>query len=1457
MPSTRDIFSTVRSEGALLPPDLLRRIAEGDAAVGGLAPSDYHLVGEKVNEAVNRSWNRVVSAWRSFREAAARLPGSDVGTSVTRERWLLPLFNELGYGRLQTAKAIEVGGRSYAVSHVWHYTPIHLVGFRVDVDRRTAGVAGAAKVSPHGLVQDLLNKSEEHLWGILSNGLRLRILRDNVSLVRQAYVEFDLESMMEGQLYADFVLLWLLCHESRVEAEHPSACWLERWTKVADEQGTRALDHLRDGVEAAIQILGQGFLQHQGNRQLLTRLRSGALTTQDYYRQLLRMVYRLIFLFVAEDRDFLFVPGTPEKVKARYREHYSTTRLRRMADRRRGSRHMDLWLGLRLVFGMLNDEGCPELGLPALNSFLWSLDATADLGAGDVQNADLLEAVRALAFTVDNGVRRAVDFRNLGPEELGSIYESLLELHPEINADAGTFSLAASGGNERKTTGSYYTPDALIQQLLDTALDPVLDRATRAEDPQAAILALKVVDPACGSGHFLIAAAHRIGKRLATVRTGEDEPSPESIRHALRDVIGCCIYGVDLNPMAVELCKVSLWMDALEPGKPLSFLDHHVQVGNALLGATPALIGQGIPDDAFANLEGDENAAAGTARKQNKRERERQNLSLFGASMAPWEDARELAVQIASLAGVDDSAVNGVREKQRRYERALQSDAYTRSKLVADAWCSAFVWHKTEDGVPPILSEALYRAQRDPRALSPAQREEVRRLAERYQFFHWHLAFPDVFEVSKEEEDEENAVAGWSGGFDVVLGNPPWDTLSPDAKEFFSRYAPEIRTQDRSGQTATIARLTADPTVAEEWASYRRHLYGTVHFLKKSGRFRMYALGSLGKGDFNIYRMFVETALTFTRPGGYAAQIVPEGIYNGANCMAIRKALFEECELVSLLGFENTRQAWFEGIHGAAKFAIYVARMGVRTASFKAAFNIRDPERLIRVRGGDFVDIPVAMVSEFSPDALAVMEFQDQRQIDIATRLYARWPKFGDESASGPIRTYMREIDMGTDRHLFSEDAVGVPVYEGRMVAQYDHRAKGYRSGRGRSAAWAELPFGAPTKSIQPQWFIRPDLVPEKAVQRLREFRVGFCDVASPTNERTLVATLLPPNVIAGHSVPTFTFAPGYEYAYLPWLAVANSFVMDFVARMKVSLHMTFTVLDSLPFPRLLPHDPLVAWMVPRVLALICTSQEMVPFWNQLAREYDWLEAVSDRRVPPGLLDEEQRQQMKAEVEAMIARDLYALSYEDISHVLDTFPIVARRDIEKFGHFRTKQLVLNAYETLPVVRAVASEDPVPSEFQHGALPTRPQLNPAEEAALAIMALVWASGGSVGLKDLINAFALRTDPPLMVRLASGAMSASVQTWATQVGEIGATSVTLYSTLKTLVDREGLQWALDDSSKPKIETTPHTPPESQIHPWFRVEARLALSVLRTLPAVQLNGLKAALPADDRALLEARAG
>lgn len=813
-------FQTIRSEGGLLPPDLLRRVLDPKEQLDGTRPEDYGLPrGERLNEVITQSWNRLRKHWAEFRAAAELLPETEPGTGLTNDKWNLPLLRELGFGLLPTSAGPEIGGRTYAINRFFGPVPVHLVGCGLSLDRRAAGVRGAAAANPHGLVQEFINRSPGHIWAIVSNGLRLRILRDNQALSRQSFLEFDLEAMFAGEAYSDFVLLWLTAHATRFatrEGDRPETCWLEQWTKVAQEQGTRALGDLRGGVEKALQILGEGFTGHPKNTALRDGLRTGQVPLTDFHGQLLRVVYRLIFLFVAEDRTLDGQPllhshddsDSARTARERFAEHYSTARLRELASKIKGSRHADLWRQFRLLVGALSgDEALSaareHLALPTLGSFLWSLTSTATLNDAELTNHDLLEALRHLAFTRQGKVLRPVDYKNLGAEELGGVYESLLALTPQISADGARFTFAEFAGNERKTSGSYYTPDSLVQCLLDSALDPVVETAIKGKTGTAAeqaLLSLKVCDPAVGSGHFLVGAAHRLARHLARVRAlsqGESEPSPLLYQHALRDVIGRCLYGVDVNPMAAELCRVSLWLEALEPGKPLSFLDHHIRVGNSLLGATPELIAAGLPDEAFIAIEGDDRKACSVLKKRNKLERNGLG-PLFSEQEA--ETQARLQQAAATLEELPDDRPEDIRAKELAFRRHEQTEEYRHKKQLANAWCAAFVIRKhfrepgREGSVSGITQSNLHDLAAG-RSLSAELAGEAEHLSHQYQFFHWHLAFPEVFA---------------KGGFDCVLGNPPWvrqEMLKP-IKQLLPKFVAFTSTADSSVYFLELAMLT-------------------------------------------------------------------------------------------------------------------------------------------------------------------------------------------------------------------------------------------------------------------------------------------------------------------------------------------------------------------------------------------------------------------------------------------------------------------------------------------------------------------------------------------------------------------------------------------------------------------------------------------------------------------------
>jgi hypothetical protein len=1320
-------FSAINIEGHILPTDLLKRIADGDTDLGGLTSESYHLgESEKINEATNRAWTRLLTLWSGFRKAQERLPENDPGTTITREKWLLPLFQELGYGRLQGKASVEVEGKSYPISHWWQNVPIHLVGYGVSLDRLSSGVVGAARSSPHSLMQEFLNRSPEYLWGFVSNGKQLRILRDNVSLVRQAYVEFDLEAMMEGEAYSDFVMLWLLCHQSRVEAEQPTQYWLEKWSQSARVQGVRALEELREGVETAIIALGKGFISHKANWELRNKLKAGELDRVDYYSQLLRLVYRLIFLFVAEDRELLLRPDATPQAKELY-QYYSAGRLRRLAEKRYGSRHADLYLGLRLIMEKLgSDEGCPELGLPALGSFLFSQDALKDLNQCEISNHDLLDAIRSLAFTLNKDVRRPIDYKHLGAEELGSVYESLLELYPDINVEVGSFSLSAVSGNKRKTTGSYYTPTSLINCLLDSALDPVLDEAVKSKNPEEALLDLKVCDPACGSGHFLIAAAHRIARRLASVRTGVAEPAPESTRTALRDVIGRCIYGVDINPMAIDLCKVGLWMEALEPGKPLSFLDHHIQCGNSLIGATLALLKDGIPDEAFNHIEGDNKTLCSEYKKRNKKERTTKQKELFDPEGNLWIKIGNLAKTLMNLVNIDDDTMEGIKRKQHAYEKLVRSSDYRSNQLLADAWCAAFVWkkEKSKDLPYPITEEVFRKIEENPFNFENTFIEkEVRRLAEQYQFFHWHLAFPDVFRVGDGEESENNGM-GWSGGFSVVLGNPPWERIKLQEKEWFAARCPDIsQASNAAARKRMIEALKeSSPYLYNEFLEDCRRAEGDSHIIRNSG---MYPL--CGRGDINTYTIFAEQMRHVVSDTGRIGCIVPSGIATDDTTKYFFQNLIETQTLNSLYDFEN-REAIFQGVHRSYKFCLLTLTGTSKPTKEGAEFvffahstdDLDDATRRFSLSAQD--------IYLLNPNTKTCPIFRSKRDADLTKAIYKRVPVLINENSQDGNPwgiKFSTMFHMSNDSHLFHTrehlESDGwkldgnvfrkckqemLPLYEAKMIHHYDHRWATYEGLETRDLTIQEK--ANPELLALPRYWVLSVEVKNRLDNPNQQWLVGFRDVTNTTNERTAIFSVMP-QVGVGHKAPLIFLKNRSAKENVSLLSCVSSTAFDYVTRQSVGgTSLGFFILKQLP---VLPPSTYLNiytwakvsktgkninfgdWLLPRILELTYTTWDLQPF----AKDCGY-------NGPPFQWNEERRFLLRCELDAAYFH-LYQIKRDDADYIMETFPIIKRKDEQLYGEYRTKRVILEIYDAM----AQAMETGNPYQTLLNPLPADPSV----------------------------------------------------------------------------------------------------------------------------------------------------
>ena len=582
--SASALFDAITLEGNLISPAMLARIAAREA--GSQAEADYSVPkGLTLRDEIARYF-RIGQAL--FAELFASPTPSTGATIAFVEALMRDVFGFSDVCRVGTRLqgervfAVTLEGRGGRV-------PIVVVPPSDDLDHATAHLpTDGRRRSAASSVQDWLNANDDALWGFCCNGERLRLVRDNASLTRPAYVEANLRQLFEGEDFADFAALWLLVHATRFGAAgSPVAdCALERWREAGSKQGEAARERLRDGVEAALLALGNGFLAHQDNGALRERVVHGQLPLPDFFGQLLRLVYRLIFLLAAEDRGLLHPPGVSASVRKLYADGYSVGSLRDSAVRRAAwDRYHDRWEGLLITFAALA-QGEPQLGLPALGG-IFDSGVIPDLESVRLSNRSLMEAIYRLAWLKDSASLIPVNWRDMETEELGSVYESLLELTPRLVDEGRGFAFAEGAetkGNERKTTGSYYTPDSLVQTLLDSALDPVLDRVeSEADDPAKALLEVTVIDPACGSGHFLLAAARRIATRVAHARA-EGVASAEDYRHALRDVARSCIHGVDRNPMAVELTKVALWIETVEPGKPLGFLDANIRCGDSLLG---------------------------------------------------------------------------------------------------------------------------------------------------------------------------------------------------------------------------------------------------------------------------------------------------------------------------------------------------------------------------------------------------------------------------------------------------------------------------------------------------------------------------------------------------------------------------------------------------------------------------------------------------------------------------------------------------------------------------------------------------------------------------------------------------------------------------------------------------------------------------------------------------------
>ena len=1284
-------FDALSIKGGLLGSEWLGKIAGLKASAQ--EPFDYGVPkGLQSRDEIARSW-RIAQA--RFREMeSGRASGGDA--RALAERFIEAVLRDaFGFGSLVRANPKPGGERVHPVTFfaLGDQVPVVAapVGAGLDTPLPELGEDRIQR-SAFGLLQETLNASDAALWGLAADGLSLRIARDNASFTRPAWIEADLGRIFTEELYPDFATLWLLSHESRFGRadDPPETCPLEAWRDASRQEGTRARDRLSKGFRQALEILGQGFLSHAANAELRSALRAGELTKERYFEQLLRLVYRLVFLLTVEERNLLHPKQASDAARQLYADGYAVRRLRDRAVRRIAhDRQRDLWEAVMIVFrGLAGGE--PRLGLPALSG-LFALEECPDLDAAKLENRVLLSALFHLAWLPEQTGPVRVNWRDMGPDELGYVYEGLLELVPQITRGGRTFSFAGaeeSRGHARKTTGSYYTPDELVQRLLASALDPVVERTIDAhpEHSSDALLNLAIIDPACGSGHFLLAAARRLADRVARLRVG-GTPSPDDYRSALRDVVRQCIYGVDRNPLAVEICKLGLWMESLDPGLPLTFLESHIRCGNSLIGTSRALMGEQVPDAAWTVLEGDNRKVTSSLKRQNKAE-------TAGYQRLPFEPRSETDPLYDAMSAVEqasDTDASALAEKQRQWKALLASEAYKHDKLVADAWCAAFLWPKGEPG--PVMEAApttdAWLALRDEEATPrPALVDTTRRLAEDYGFFHWEQAFPQIL---------------GRGGFDVVLGNPPWERVKLQEQEFFAQRDPSIaNAQNAAERKQLIAALPiTNPDLWEEWTDATRIAQGQSHFVRQSGRYPL-----CGKGDVNTYSLFAEHNWSLLAPRGRAGFIVPGGIVTDDTTKEYFQALLKRRVLASVWHFEN-EDLIFKGLHHAFRFLLLTIGESDQ-ADFvfyaRRTSDLDDQRRHFALTSADFIAL--------NPNTRTCPTFRSRRDADINLAIYRRagvlWREDDPDGNPWGIR-FFSMFHMANDSGLFrmranlalaewkqegdrfeKDGTVMLPLYEAKMIHHFDHRFGTYEGQSKAQANQGKLPelddvaHADPGRLTLPRYWVSEVKIAERLDDIWdRDWLLGWRDVTGAGVFRTVIACITP-RVALNHTIPLMM--PSRDPRLVAALyANLSSIPFDYCARQKVGgLHLTYFTMRQLPalqpseYSVSAPWEPSVRicdWLLPRILELTYTA------WNLKAFAKDCGDDGG-----PFVWDPERRFQLRCEIDAAFFH-LYGISREDASWILDTFAVLRRSEERQHGEYRTKRGVLETYDALAAAGA--------------------------------------------------------------------------------------------------------------------------------------------------------------------------
>ena len=1207
--------------------------------------------------------------------------------------------------------------------------------FGLPLDMRDGNI-NLKSSTPHGQILRYLSTADNVTdgrirWGMLTNGAVYRLYDFRARPRASGYFEADLSGLIEsGDDDALRAFLLLFRCESFKLQDGSTTTFLEAALADGRRYEERVARDLSEVVfDEVFPALVNGFTNESNGD--LEEIRNASLI----------FLYRLLFVLYAEDRGLLPVND------ARYDDYGLRKRVRDdIADRMvRG----DTFSGTaanyynRLVeLFRLIDKGDPSIGLPPYNGGLFSQDTAPMFGNVRLPDAVVAPVIYAMSHREIDGTRHFVNYRDMSVQQLGSIYERLLERELAYD-DVGGVTIRPNS-YARRDTGSFYTPQELVDLIVDRTLKPLVEERLKAfeeksdalrkdrrskrvrktalsrNDPAEAVLDLKVLDPAMGSGHFLVTAVDFLSDYVAELIEyvpavpawlGGAYESPivgriDSIRDEImqraeesnwiidesqltdqaiirRMVLKRCIYGVDKNRLTVELAKVSLWLHSFTVGAPLSFLDHHLRWGDSLIGFRAG--------DVVSEME-------------------RLGTMFTGTVIAAAEAA---ASSMKMIEEISDSDVSEVRESASLFDQVEVTTADLRGLLdflVSRRWLTAGLRRTELAYIEGPLVETLgwYQGStyellsRGPSQLDgnvPEKSEDswskfnefwhqARDLADRERFLHWEAAFPGVWKYWTNTSSE--------GGFDAIIGNPPWDRIKLQEVEWFATRDPELaRAPTAAARREEIERLrTEGDPIASAFDEAKERADSLGRLIRKSGEYPL-----LGGGDINLYSLFVERTMNLVKPGGLVGLLTPSGIYADKTAAAFFKSLSTNGRISGLYDFEN-KKIFFKDIHASFKFCAFI--FGGEDRRFdqtECAFflhdveTIDDPDRCFPLTPDDFVRV--------NPNTGTAPVFRTRLDAEITRRIYERHPVLVDRSGDEERRAwpvkYVTMFHMTNDSNLFRTSAQleedgfypvqgnrwkrgedeYVPLYEGKMVQAYDHRAASVVVNP------ANLNRPALPRKTTSEEHKDPDWLPDPqfwvGTDQIRWFEgleraVAFKDVTAPTNVRTMIASIVPFSAY-GNTLPLLIPDVGESgpFRQHAWLLASclNSFAFDFVARQKVQgQHLNWFVVEQLPviapdgyhlqFGSVAARD----LVRKHVLKLTYTSVDMKPFAHDLG--YDG---------PPFVWDEEERRHLKARIDALYFL-LYGLSRDEAGYVLDTFPIVRRDDEQAFGFYRTKEMIL-------------------------------------------------------------------------------------------------------------------------------------------------------------------------------------